>query len=115
MVCQLRDQGEVVEEQGFRVHPAALRSYDKVIQEQSEQIARIWSRVESVPLSSDDFGKLPNAHNLYEAYQEHVQAERNNFADLLALLRDTGQGLEDSAANYESQDAHIEASFRGGQ
>ncbi|MGV9245439.1 hypothetical protein [Streptomyces sp. NPDC003710] len=102
-------------DQGFRVHPGALRSYDKVVQAQAEQIARIWPRLESVPLSSSDFGKLPNAHNLYEAYREHVEAERDNFADLLEILRDTSEGLQDSAMNYESQDVHIEASFGGGQ
>jgi hypothetical protein len=102
-------------DQGFRVHPGALRSYDKVIQAQVEEIARIWPRLESMPLSSDDFGKLPNAHNLYEAYQEHVQAEQGNFADLLEILRDTCEGLQKSAMNYESQDVHIEASFGGGQ
>ena len=102
-------------DQGFRVHPGALRSYDKVVQAQAEQIARIWPRLESVPLSSGDFGKLPNAHNLYEAYREHVAAERDNFADLLEILRDTSEGLQDSAMNYESQDVHIEASFGGGQ
>ncbi|MGW1162081.1 hypothetical protein ACWD5Q_09685 [Streptomyces sp. NPDC002513] len=101
--------------QGFRVHPGALKSYDQVIQAQAEQIARIRPRVASVPLSSNDFGKLPNAQNLYEAYQEHVQAEQGNFADLLEILRDTGEGLQDSAMNYERQDVHIEASFGGGQ
>ncbi|MFI9645030.1 hypothetical protein ACIHAA_01840 [Streptomyces sp. NPDC052040] len=102
-------------EQGFRVHPGALTSYEQVIQDQTDQLAQIWPRLESVPLSSEDFGKLPDAHNLYEAYQEHVQAERENFADLLELLHDTCEGLRTTAANYESQDAHIEASFGGGQ
>ncbi|MEU6366624.1 hypothetical protein ABZ876_13025 [Streptomyces sp. NPDC046931] len=102
-------------DQGFRVHPGALKSYDQVIQAQAEQIARIRTSLESVPLSSTDFGKLPNAHNLYEAYQEHVQAERDNFTDLLEILRDTCEGLQDSAMNYESQDVHIEASFGGGR
>lgn len=68
-----------------------------------------------MPLSSDVFGKLPNAHNLYEAYHEHVEAERDNFADLLELLRGTGEGLQNSATNYENQDDHINASFGGGQ
>ncbi|MEU6147578.1 hypothetical protein ABZ848_45425 [Streptomyces sp. NPDC047081] len=102
-------------EQGFRVHPDALKSYDKVIREQAEQIARIWPKLASVPLSSDDFGKLPNAHNLYEAYHEHVQAEQDNFADLLEILADTCDGLQHSATNYESHDIHIGASFGGGQ
>lgn len=102
-------------DQGFRVRPGALKSYGEVVQTQTEHIARIWPRLESVPLSSNDFGKLPNAHNLYEAYHEHVQAERDNFADLLEILRDTCEGLQDSAMNYESQDVSIEASFGGGQ
>ncbi|MET8950980.1 hypothetical protein ACWEO4_29225 [Streptomyces sp. NPDC004393] len=102
-------------EQGFRVHPDALKSYDQIIQDQAEQIARIWPRLAAVPLSSNDFGELPNAQNLYEAYQEHVQAEQANFADLLEILRDTSEGLENSAKNYESQDVHIEASFGGGR
>ncbi|MFF3908459.1 hypothetical protein ACFYZJ_21300 [Streptomyces sp. NPDC001848] len=112
---RFRDQGEAVGDQGFRVHPGALKSYDKVIQAQAELITRIWSRMESVPLSSTDFGKLPNAQNLYEAYREHVQAEQENFADLLEILRDTCEGLQDTAMNYESQDVHIQASFGGGQ
>ena len=115
VMCPYRDQGEAVGGEGFRVHPDALKSYDKAIQGQMEQIARIWPQLAAVPLSSDDFGKLPNAHNLYEAYHEHVQAERDNFADLLKLLRDTGEGLQASATNYESQDAHVDAVFGGGQ
>ncbi|MBK3644356.1 hypothetical protein [Streptomyces sp. MBT33] len=102
-------------DQGFRVHPDALKSYDKVIQTQAEQIARIWPKLAAVPLSSDDFGKLPNAHNLYEAYREHVQAEQHNFEDLLEILGDTCDGLQFSASNYESQDVHTSASFGGGQ
>jgi len=102
-------------DQGFRVVPGALRSYGKDIQDQGEQIAQIRSRLASVPLSANDFGELPNARNLYEAYHEHVQAEQDNFADLLEILRDTCEGLQDSAMNYESQDVHIEASFGGGR
>ncbi|MGW1751526.1 hypothetical protein ACWCRD_39175 [Streptomyces sp. NPDC002092] len=115
MMCRFRDQGEAVGDEGFRVHPDALKSYDKVIQEQAEQIERIWPKLAAVPLSSDDFGKLPNAHNLYQAYHEHVEAEQHNFADLLEILRGTGEGLQNSATNYESQDHHIDASFGGGQ
>ncbi|MFI7404695.1 hypothetical protein ACIBW9_30165 [Streptomyces sp. NPDC049541] len=115
MTCWFRDQGEAVGDEGFRVHPDALKAYDKVIEDQIEQIARIWPKLAAVPLSSDDFGKLPNAHNLYEAYHEHVEAEQHNFADLLEILRHTGDGLQNSATNYESQDHHIDASFGGGQ
>ncbi|BFV57103.1 hypothetical protein KCMC57_up22070 [Kitasatospora sp. CMC57] len=100
-------------EQGFRVQPEALRSYGRLIQAQSEQIAQIRSSLASVSLASDDFGKLPNAQNLFQAYEEHAQAEQQNFADLIEILGDTAQGLDYSASNYESQDSAVEAVYGG--
>ncbi|WP_344447416.1 hypothetical protein, partial [Kitasatospora nipponensis] len=83
-------------EQGFRVEPGALRAYAALIDAQAERIAEIQSRLASVPLNSNDFGKLPDAQNLFEAYQEHAEAEQQNFADLREVLTGSAEGLQHS-------------------
>ncbi|WP_405019329.1 type VII secretion target [Kitasatospora sp. NBC_00070] len=102
-------------EQGFRVEPGALRAYAALVEAQAERIAEIQSRLASVTLNSNDFGMLPDAQNLYEAYEEHAEVEQQNFADLGELLTDTAEGLQHSADNYESHDTAIASVYGGGR
>ena len=102
-------------DQGFRVEPAALREYARIVQEQAERIAQIRSALGTVALGPDDFGKLPNAHNLYEACEEHAEAEQQNLADLAEILGNTTDGLEYSAANYEAHEHDVAAVYGGGR
>ncbi|WP_354642499.1 WXG100 family type VII secretion target [Kitasatospora camelliae] len=102
-------------EQGFRVDPAALKAYSRVLEDQAQQIASIRSVLGSVTLASDDFGKLPNSGELYAAYQEHADADQENFTDLIEILQATAEGLEHSAAAYEDQDHVVAAVYGGGR
>ncbi|MFI5534291.1 WXG100 family type VII secretion target [Kitasatospora sp. NPDC051853] len=102
-------------DKGFRVEPGALRQYAALVEAQAERIAEIQSRLASVSLNSNDFGKLPDAQNLYEAYQEHAEAERENLTDLTEILADTAGGLQDTADNYANHDVAIASVYGGGQ
>ncbi|WP_405011394.1 WXG100 family type VII secretion target [Kitasatospora sp. NBC_01539] len=100
-------------EHGFRVQPEALRAYAAVIRGQAEQITQIRSRLASVRLTSTDFGKLPGSQDLFGAYQEHAEAEQQNFADLQDILLDTADGLRFSAENYEEHEAAVADGYGG--
>ncbi|GAA2751377.1 MULTISPECIES: WXG100 family type VII secretion target [Kitasatospora] len=102
-------------DQGFRVDPEALRAYGAVIEAQAERIGQIRSALAGVPLSSDDFGKLPGSGELHDSYQEHATAEQQNFADLVELLDGTAEGLRHSAANYEEHELETAAVYGGAQ
>jgi hypothetical protein len=84
-------------EAGFQVHPEALDGYRTAIEQQREQISAIRAKLASVALSSDAFGHLPGAQQLYQAYEEHATAEQRNFGDLLEALHGVAHGLQMSA------------------
>ncbi|MFJ9521581.1 type VII secretion target [Kitasatospora sp. NPDC101801] len=102
-------------EQGFRVEPGALRTYAELVDAQAERIAQIQARLAAVTLNSNDFGKLPDAQNLFEAYQEHAEAEQQNLVDLQEVLTGTAEGLQHSADNYAGQDGAIASVYGGGR
>lgn len=102
-------------DQGYRVEPGAITQYAALIDAQAERIAEIRSRLSSVSLNANDFGKLPNAQDLFDAYQEHAEAEQKNFADLLEIMADTAEGLNDTADNYATTDSDIASVYGGGR
>lgn len=65
-------------------------------------------------MSSDAFGHLPGAQQLFEAYQKHATAEQQNFTDLLEALEGMANGLHASAQNYRAQEDELETGFGGG-
>jgi hypothetical protein len=99
---------------GFQVHPEGIDRYHTVIQHQHEQISAIRAKLASVSLSSDAFGHLPDAQELYQAYAEHATAEQQNFGDLLEALQGTSDGLQATAQSYRDQEAQTEADFTAG-
>ncbi|WP_282202652.1 hypothetical protein [Kitasatospora fiedleri] len=100
---------------GFRVEPEALTGYAAVLDAQAERIAQIRSALAGVQLSSEAFGKLPGSGELYGSYQEHAEAEQENFADLLDLLDGTAEGVRFAVDNYESNEHETAAVYGGGQ
>ncbi|MFD8483419.1 WXG100 family type VII secretion target [Kitasatospora sp. NPDC059673] len=100
-------------EQGFQVHPEQLEGYGQLIREQVARVEAVRSRLAAVPLVSRDFGKLPDADELYEAYREHAQAEEQNFGDLAELLDGAGEALQSVAGNYRDLDHEIAAGLGG--
>jgi uncharacterized protein YukE len=97
------------------MHPEALEAYRRVISDQRAEIAKIQSALASVQLTSDAFGHLPDAQNLYAAYQEHADAEKENLADLREVLAHAAHGLDVTAQNYQEQDDEIATGFGGGR
>ncbi|MFJ4681175.1 MULTISPECIES: hypothetical protein [unclassified Kitasatospora] len=100
---------------GFRVEPEALTGYAAVLDAQAERIAQIRSALAGVQLSSEAFGKLPGSGELHGSYQEHAEAEQENFADLLDLLDGTAEGVRFAVDNYESNEHETAAVYGGGQ
>ncbi|GLW56677.1 WXG100 family type VII secretion target [Kitasatospora phosalacinea] len=100
---------------GFRVEPEALTAYAAVLDAQAERIGQIRSALAGVRLSSEDFGKLPGSGELHDSYQEHADAEQENFADLIELLDATGEGLRATVDNYETNEQDTAEVYGGGR
>ncbi|MEV7217102.1 hypothetical protein AB0O31_28920 [Kitasatospora cineracea] len=100
---------------GFRVEPEVLTGYASVLDTQAERIAQIRSALAGVQLSSEAFGKLPGSGELHGSYQEHAEAEQENFADLIELLDATGEGVRFTVDNYESNEQDTAEVYGGGR
>ncbi|MFB7945180.1 WXG100 family type VII secretion target [Kitasatospora phosalacinea] len=100
---------------GFRVEPEALTAYAAVLDAQAERIGQIRAALAGVRLASGDFGKLPGSGELYDSYQEHTDAEQENFADLIDLLDATGGGLRATVDNYETNEQDTAEAYGGGR
>ncbi|MDR3035818.1 MAG: hypothetical protein LBV78_22430 [Kitasatospora sp.] len=100
---------------GFRVEPEVLTGYASVLDTQAERIAQIRAALAGVQLSSEAFGKLPGSGELHGSYQEHAEAEQENFADLIELLDATGEGVRFTVDNYESNEQDTAEVYGGGR
>ncbi|MGD3107978.1 hypothetical protein [Streptomyces sp. YGL11-2] len=96
------------------MHPDAFDTYKNVLESQREELTQIQSKLSSVTLSSDAFGHLPDAQNLFTAYEEHATAERQNLPDLMAILQHAAEGLHATSESYQAQDSETAAGFGGG-
>lgn len=94
---------------GYQIDPAVLRAFAQVADEQAQKLDQIHRALASVQIDGDAFGKLPASGALHGEYTAHAQAEVGNTGEASALLRETGDGLTQSADNYEQTEQHVAA------
>ncbi|GAA2269254.1 MULTISPECIES: hypothetical protein [Kitasatospora] len=86
-----------------------------MVGDQDGQLSQVQSRVSGITISGDAFGKLPNAHHLLQEYNDHVDANRKNLADLIEALNQTSEALNGTAQNYLQHEQELGAGLGGGQ
>ena len=92
---------------GYQIDPALLRNFAHVAAEQAQKLDQIHATLAGVQIDGDAFGLLPASSSLHSEYTVHAQAEVDNTSEASALLRATGDGLAQSADNYEQTEQHI--------
>lgn len=92
---------------GYQIDPAALRNFAQVADEQAQKLDQIHQALADVQIDGDAFGMLPASSSLHSEYTAHAQAEVDNTGEASALLRDTGDGLVQSADSYEQTEQHV--------
>ncbi len=100
---------------GIQAQPEAISRYASAVSEQDGQLSQIQSRISSIVISGDAFGKLPNAHHLLQMYNEHADANRKNLSDLVEAMNQTSEGLNATAQSYAQHEQELGASLGGGQ
>lgn len=100
---------------GFQVHPEAISRYASAVGEQDGQLSQTQSRISGIALSGEAFGKLPDAGQLLQQYNEHAEAARQNIADLVQLLNGTSEALNTTAQNYVQHEQELGAILGSGQ
>ena len=92
---------------GYHIDPAVLRNFARVVDEQAQRLDQIHQALAAVHIDSDAFGKLPASGDLHSEYTAHAQAELGNSDEAAQLLRETGDGLIQTADNYEQTEQRI--------
>ncbi|MFD7922827.1 WXG100 family type VII secretion target [Streptomyces sp. NPDC059740] len=86
---------------GYQVHPEALRTYASRIDAAAGRVSTIMSALSGTRVPDQAFGKLPDAHGLASAYEEHAEADVQDCRDLHDILQDTADGLRTTADSYD--------------
>ena len=92
---------------GYRIDPAVLRTFAQVLDQQAQTLDQIHQALAGVRIDGDAFGMLPASGDLHSEYTAHAQAEVGNTGEAPALLRETGDGLVQTADNYERTEQHV--------
>ena len=92
---------------GYQIDLAVLRSFARVVDEQAQKLHQIHQVLAGVHIDADAFGKLPASGALHNEYTAHAQAEVDNTGQAAQLLRETGDGLIQTADNYEQTEQRI--------
>jgi len=92
---------------GYQIDLAVLRNFAQVADEQAQKLDRIHQALAGVQIDGDAFGMLPASSALHTEYTAHTQAEVDNTGEASALLRETGDGLVQTADNYEQTEQHV--------
>jgi uncharacterized protein YukE len=94
---------------GYQIDPAVLRNFAQVADEQAQKLDQIHQALAGVQIDGDAFGMLPASGDLHTEYTAHAQAEVDDTSEASALLRETGDGLMQTADNYEQTEQHVAA------
>ncbi|MCU7825413.1 type VII secretion target [Kitasatospora sp. DSM 101779] len=89
----------------YRVDPEALRRFARTSADRSEKLRAIRAELGAHRLSTDAFGKLPEAEQTGRDYAERADAAVENIssaADTMARIDEHVQGV---ARNYEQAEA----------
>lgn len=92
---------------GYQIDPAMLRAFAQVADEQARRLDQIQQTLAGVHIDAEAFGKLPASGDLHNEYTAHAQAEVEDTGEAAQLLRETGDGLVQTADNYEQTEQHI--------
>ncbi len=92
---------------GYQIDPAVLRTFAQVADEQAQKLDQIHQALAGVHIDGDAFGMLPASSALHSEYTAHAQAEVDNTSEASALLRETSDGLVQTADNYEQTEQHV--------
>jgi hypothetical protein len=92
---------------GYQIDPAALRKYVQVVDQQAQKLDQIHRTLAGVQVDGDAFGKLPASGDLQREYTSHAQAEVDNSGEAVQLTQGTGDGLVQTADNYEQTEQRV--------
>lgn len=95
----------------FKVNFQELRQAGSQFGQMSQSAESLHGRLESVPLSQADFGRVPWLQTrVWEAFQEHTRDCKEALHDFSGALTDAGEGLESTADAYQEwEDSASEA------
>ena len=92
---------------GYQIDPAVLREYVQVVDQQAQKLSQIHRTLAGVRVDGDAFGKLPASGDLQREYTSHAQAEVDNSGEAVQLTQETGDGLMQTADNYERTEQRV--------
>lgn len=92
---------------GYQIEPSILRKYVQVMDQQAHILDQIHQTLAGVQVDGDSFGMLPASGDLHREYASHAQAEVDNSGEAVQLMQETGNGLVQTADNYEQTEQDI--------
>ncbi|MGW1374962.1 hypothetical protein ACWD6P_11915 [Streptomyces sp. NPDC002446] len=101
----------------FSAAQEALHTFARSADQRAEKLRAIRSRLASHRLSEQAFGKLPEADELYTAYDEQSEHVLETLEQAATLEEKVGEGVTETARAYQSdEDATVAAlnSVQGG-
>ncbi|MGX1760800.1 type VII secretion target [Streptomyces lydicus] len=98
---------------GYHVHTEALRAYSATLRKASQRVSAVMSKLGTIHVPADAFGKLPDAEGLASAYSEHHDADIQDCKDLRDILDDTADGMATTADHYDDNESHTDSSMKG--
>jgi hypothetical protein len=100
-----------LQQNGYRVIPAALRNAQKTYEITAERWTTLHGNVLSWTLADDDLGLIGRQAGVIAQYNQAVNTIADKLRDGSESLRSAGEALDQIAAAYEAQDEKYYAEF----
>lgn len=87
---------------GFNVEQSALRAYAQAVNDAAGRLEGIRTRTQSLELTQQAFGRLPQSDELKADYDSQRKDSGNDLQDAVETLHAMADALKESADAYET-------------